>query len=152
MRKTPFGVQVPTEGDLVRGLEHTHGVAHHERQVGPVGERGADSDHLLNALRPPLREDLGEQAASAVADDAHPRPSLGLHLDQAVAEAGQHSLRVLDVEEDAREVRLVADPVEPALKNAHRPVAREETWNQQDRPPVAMGHPSAAKHVIPKQR
>jgi hypothetical protein len=69
----------------------------HQRQVGPIGQRGSQRDHLLDALRPSLRQHLGEQAASAVPNQADARSSFGLDLDQPMAQAGQHSLRVMDV-------------------------------------------------------
>jgi len=121
------------------------------REVGPVGQRRAEGDDLLDVVRPALRQDLGQQASPAVPDQAYARPRLVRQLRHAAAEAREHALGVADVEDDPRQLALVADAAEPPVEDPKRPVAGQEPWDQEHRPAVASGHTATAKHRVLEQ-
>jgi hypothetical protein len=87
-----LGAKAPAETDLVRRRDNSDGGSRDQRQVGEVGERGAQRDYLLDALRPALREDLRQQPAAAVPDQGDGRAVVLLNLRHAVTKAGQHVL------------------------------------------------------------
>ena len=122
------------------------------RQVRPVRKRRAEGNHLLHPIGPALRVNLGEESPAAVADQADPRTGLFLNGAHLAAQARQHALRVLHVEQDAREVRAVSDSTQPRMHHSERPVAGEETRDQKDRPAVPGRHPPAAEHGVLEQR
>jgi hypothetical protein len=121
--KTAFGSETPPKGELVGCRDHANRGSSHHREVGDVGKRRSEGDDLLDALGAALSEDLCQQAASTVPDQRHRRVVVLLDLRHSVAQAGEHVLRVQHVEVDAREVRAVTHPLQPAMKNAHRPIA-----------------------------
>jgi hypothetical protein len=87
-----LGAKAPAETDLVRRRDHSDGGSGNQRHVGEVGKGGAQRDHLLDALRPALREDLREQSTAAVPDQGDGRAVVLLDLRHAVTEASQHVL------------------------------------------------------------
>jgi hypothetical protein len=143
--------QAAAETQLVRGRHHADGSASDEGDVGEVRKWRAQGDDLLDALGPALRQHLRQQTAAAVSDERDRRVVVLLDLGHSVAEAGEHSLRMKDVEVDARKVRVVADPLQPTVHQAHRPIAREEAWNQEHCATVAARNATPAKdRVLPK--
>jgi len=121
--KTALGSKAPAKGDLVGCRDHPDRGSRDYREVCDISKRRSQGDDLLDALGTPLREDLCQQAASAVPDQRHRCTILLLDLRHPVAQAGEHVLRVHDIEVDAGEVRAVTHPLQPAVKNAHRPIA-----------------------------
>jgi hypothetical protein len=150
--ETTLGSEAPPETDLVRGGDHADGGSREEGYVGEVGQRGSKGDDLLDAVRPPLREDLRQQPTAAVPDQSHPTSLLLLDFRHAMTEAGKHALRVKCVQVDARKMRSVADALEPAVQQSQRPVAGEEPRNEQHRTTVAVRHTAPAKDRIPPKR
>jgi hypothetical protein len=59
---------------------------------------------------------------------------------------------VKSVEVDARQVRAVSDSLEPAVKQAQRPIAGKKSRNQQNRAAVAVRYTAPAKDGIPPER
>ncbi|OLC16986.1 MAG: hypothetical protein AUH32_00165 [Actinobacteria bacterium 13_1_40CM_66_12] len=88
-----------------------------------IGEWGAERDHLLDRIGPPLREHLGEQAAAAVPDERDARRVARTNFVQTPPQPGKHVLRRADVEIDPRHVRAVTDALEPSVHHSQRPVA-----------------------------
>jgi hypothetical protein len=121
--KSALGSKTPAEGDLVGSYDHADSGARDHREVGDISEWRSQGDDLLDALGAPLGEDLCQQAASAVPNQRHRRAVLLLDRRHPVAQAGKHVLGVHDVEVDAGEVRAITDPLKPAVKKAHRPIA-----------------------------
>jgi hypothetical protein len=121
--KTTFSSKTPAKGDLVGCRDNADRGARDHREVGDIGERRPERNDLLDALGAPLCKDLCQQAASTVPDQRHPRAVLLLDLRHPVAQAGQHVLGTHDVEIDPGEVRAVTDPLQPAVKQAHRPIS-----------------------------
>jgi hypothetical protein len=87
-----LGAKAPAKADLVRRGHHADRGSSDHRQVGEVGERGSQRDHLLDARGPALRKDLRQQSAAAVSDQGHGGRILFLDLGNAMAEPGQHVL------------------------------------------------------------
>jgi hypothetical protein len=115
--------QAAAETKLVRGRHDADGGASYERDIGEVREGRSEGDDLLDALGPSLREHLRQQAPAAVSDQRHRGGVVLLDLGHSVAESGKHGLRVKDIQVDAGEVRVVADPLQPAVHQTHRPIA-----------------------------
>jgi len=110
-----LGAKAPAKAQLVRGRNHADRSSSDQGEVGDVRERGPQSDHLLDALGTSLRENLGQQAASAVADQRHRFTVPLLDLGHLVPDARKHVLRVECVDVDPRQVRAVADSLQPAM-------------------------------------
>jgi hypothetical protein len=152
VRKPALGSEAPTPSKLVRRADDAHGGVGQGGDVELIRERRSKTDHLLDGVGLARREHLGEDSAAAVADEADARAGLFADLDKARAQSRHQVLRVLNVELDPGEVRLVADALQPVVEDAQRPVAREEAGDEEDRPPVTAANPSAAQHRIAQQR
>ena len=86
-----------------------------------------------------------------MADDADARAGLLADGEEPGAQARDQVLRVLNVELDAREVRFIADAVQPVVEHAQRPVAGEEAGNEEHRPAVAAANAPAPHHGVAQQ-
>jgi len=80
-----FGSEPPAKAQLVGGCDHADGGSGEHGQIGDVGKRRSQRDHLLNILWTALREHLGEQPAPAVPDQGNRRTVTLLNLGDAVA-------------------------------------------------------------------
>jgi hypothetical protein len=126
-----FGAQAPAESELVGGRDHADGGSGDKGDVGEISKWRSQRDHLLDTVGAALRQDLRKQPAPAVPYQRHSGAVLLLDLRNTVTEAGKHVLRMESVQVDARQVRLVPDSSEPAVKQAHRPIAGKEPGHQQ---------------------
>jgi len=138
VRKPTLGRKAATPSKLVRRTHDANGGVGQGGDVELVRERRPKPDHLLDRVPFARREHLGV--------------GLFANLEKARAQSRHQVLRVLDVELDSREVRLVADALQPVVEDAQRPVAGEEARNEKDWPPIAAANPPAAQHGIAQQR
>ena len=110
-------------------------------------DRRAQGDDAPDEVGPPRRQRLGEHAAAALADD-HDAVArrLGEPL-EPLLEPGAGGFAAGDVRADARPPRVPAGAAEPARHRRQRPVAGQETGDQQHAPAVARGHADAPEDV-----
>jgi len=87
-----FGAKSPAETELVGGRDDTDGRSRDHGQVRDVGKRRSQRDDLVDVFGAALREDFGQQSASAVPDEGHRRRVFFMDIANAVAEPGQHAL------------------------------------------------------------
>jgi hypothetical protein len=100
VRKPALGGEAATPSKLVRGAHDADGGVGQSGDVELIRERRSKPDHLLDRVRLARRKHLGEDSATAVADDADARAGLFADLDKARAQSGHQVLRVLNVELD----------------------------------------------------
>jgi len=82
--ETSLGTQAPAEPELVCRRHDADRGAGHQGEVGDIGKRGAERDHLLHILGPPLRQDFGQESAAAVTDEGYRRVIVFTDLRHAV--------------------------------------------------------------------
>ncbi len=116
--------------------------------VERVVERRPERDDLLHELGIAVRQDLGKDAATAVADEGNARPGAVLKLLQRVEKRPQHHLRIHDVEGDACHLRAVSDSLQPGEWGAQRPVAREKTGDEDHGSSESWRHVDASEDRI----
>src|SRR5690349_1374068 len=78
-----------------------------------------------------MRQDLGENPATAVPDERDARGGFAMEGHQRIDQRPQHDLRVGDVESHARKPRAISDATKPIVLRTERPVAREESRDEE---------------------
>jgi hypothetical protein len=96
-----LGREVATPSKLVGRAHDPDGHVGHRRDVELIRERRSQSDDLLDGVRLARRKHLGQDSATAVADDADARAGLFADRQEPGAQPGDQVLGVLHVELDA---------------------------------------------------
>src|ERR1700674_414009 len=116
-----------------------------------TAQRRSNRDHMAHQVRTLASERAGDQSPQAMADNNDPASRILRNIFQTTKHPLDLALRASDIEVDSREIRAMANLLEPSRHRAEGPVAGAEARNQQNRFAPAFGDILAVKDGIRKK-